>query len=80
MKTPLNKFAYAAFLLLGLYQALIRKDYMEAAACFGIGLVFDPFNTDQKWNDRPQWQKAVLITNLAIMGAMFGFGLGLNDR
>ncbi len=80
MKTPMNKFLYGAFLILGMYQALLLKDYMQAAASFGIGLAFDPFNVDQKWNERPNWQKVVLVTNLAIMAAMFGFGIGLNDR
>jgi hypothetical protein len=46
----------------------------------GIGLAFDPFNPDQKWNNRPTWQKAVLITHLALVAAMFGFGMGLNDK
>lgn len=80
MKTPLNKFAYIGFLLLGLYQAVVSKDYIEAAASLGIGLAFDPFNVDQKWNDRPNWQKAILISNLVLIGAMFGFGIGVNDK
>ncbi len=80
MKTPLNKFAYIAFLLLGIYQGVVRHDYMQAAASFGIGLAFDPFNIDQKWNERPKWQRAILIANLALVGAMFGFGIGLHDR
>ena len=53
---------------------------MQAAASLGIGLAFDPFNPEQKWNDRPTWQKAVLIINLALVAAMFGFGIGLNDK
>lgn len=32
MKTPINKFLYGGFLLLGIYQALFTKDYMQAAA------------------------------------------------
>ena len=80
MKTPINKFAYIGFLALGLYQALYLKDYMQAAASFGIGMAFDPFNVDQKWNDRPQWQKIVLFANLALVAAMFGFGIGIHDR
>jgi len=31
-------------------------------------------------NDRPTWQKAVLIIHLALVAAMFGFGVGLNDK
>jgi hypothetical protein len=53
---------------------------MQAAASLGIGLAFDPFNTEQKWNDRPKWQRAVLIFHLALVAAMFGLGIGLNDK
>ena len=80
MKTPFNKFLYIGFLILGLYQALFSKDYIQAASSLGIGLAFDPFDTEQKWNDRPMWQKAVLIIHLALVAAMFGLGIGLNDK
>lgn len=80
MKTPFHKYLYVGFLILGLYQAFFNKDYMQAAASLGIALAFDPFNPDQKWNDRPIWQKVVLIVHLALVAGMFGFGIGLNDR
>lgn len=81
MKTPFNKFLYIGFLLLGIYQAVFTKEYMQATSSLGIGLAFDPFNQEQKkWNDRPTWQKAVLIIHLALVAAMFGFGIGLNDK
>jgi len=53
---------------------------MQTSASLWIGMAFDPFNTEQKWNDRPTWQKAVLIIHLALVAAMFGFGIGLNDK
>ncbi len=80
MHTPFNKVLYIGFLLLGIYQALVSNDYMQAAASMGIGLAFDPFNPEQKWNERPMWQKVVLILHLAMVVAMFGFGIGLNDK
>ncbi len=80
MKTSFNKFLYIGFLLLGLYQVIVSKDYMQAAASLGIALAFDPFNQEQKWNDRPIWQKILLIIHLALVAAMFGFGMGLNDK
>jgi hypothetical protein len=80
MKSPFTKYLYIGFLLLGLYQAFISKDYMQATASLGIGLAFDPFNPEQKWNDRPTWQKADLIIHLALVAGMFGFGIGLNDK
>jgi len=57
MNTPFSKFLYIGFLLLGLFQAFFSKDYMQAAASMGIGLAFDPFNPEQKWNDRPTLAK-----------------------
>ncbi len=80
MKTPFNKFLYIGFILLATYQALYSKDYIQAASSLGIGMAFDPFNTDQKWNDRPMWQKVVLVVHLAIVAALFGFGIGVNDK
>jgi mannose/fructose/N-acetylgalactosamine-specific phosphotransferase system component IIC len=80
MNTKINKFLYIGFLLLGLFQAFFSKDYMQAAASLGIGMAFDPFNQEQKWNDRPTWQKAILIIHLGLVAAMFGFGIGLNDK
>ncbi len=80
MKTPFNKYLYIGFLLLGLYQAFFTMDYMQSAASLGIGLAFDPFDTEQKWNDRPTWQKAILFLHLGLVAAMLGFGIGLNDK
>ena len=80
MNTQFNKFLYLGFLLLGIFQAFFTKDYMQAAASLGIALAFVPFNQEQKWNERPTWQKVVLFVHLAFVAAMFGFGIGLNDK
>jgi hypothetical protein len=80
MKTPFNKVLYVGFILLGAYQALVSKDYMQAAASLGIGLAFDPFDPEQAWNDRPVWQKAILIIHLIFVAAMFVLGIVFNDK
>ncbi len=80
MKTPFSKYLYIGFIILGLYQAIFTKDYVQAAASIGIGLAFDPFDIEQKWNERPIWQKAVLLIHLALVAALFGLGIGLNDK
>ena len=80
MKTPFNKFLYIGFLALGFYQAIFHKDYLQAAASLGIGLAFDPFDTEQKWNNRPTWQKVILVIHLALVAAMFRFGIALSDK
>jgi len=80
MKTPFNKYLYIGFILLGAYQAFFSKDFMQATAYLGIAMAFDPFNTEQKWNERPFWQRAILIIHLAFVAGLFGFGIGLNDK
>ena len=80
MKTSFNKFLYIGFVLVGIFQALFSKEYMQAVSSFGIALAFDPFDQEQKWNDRPTWQKTVLIVHLGLVAALFGFSVGLNDK
>ncbi len=80
MKTAFNKYLYIGFVILGIYQAIANKDYMQAASSLGIAMAFDPFNTEQKWNDRPIWQKAALIIHLGLCAAFFGYEIGLADR
>ena len=69
MKTNFNKILYLSFILLGgIY--LFQKDIGQTLLYFGIALAFDPFNIEQKWNDRPTWQKMVLISHLSIVFGM----------
>ena len=80
MKTAFNKYLYIGFVVLGFYQAIANHDYIQAASSLRIGMAFDPFNPEQKWNERPFWHKAVLIVHLALVAAMFGLGIGLDDK
>jgi hypothetical protein len=80
MKTSFNKFLYIGFVLLGTFQAFFSKEYLQAASSFGIALAFDPFDQEQQWNDRPTWQKAVLVVHLALAAALLGYGIGWNDK
>ena len=66
MKTNFNKFLYIGFLILGGVY-LFQKDKSQTLIFLGIALAFDPFNVEQKWNDRPNWQKIILITHLSIV-------------
>ena len=69
MKTNFNKILYLSFILLGgIY--LYQKNIGQTLLYFGIALAFDPFNIEQKWNDRPTWQKIVLISHLSIVFGM----------
>ena len=80
MKTSFNQILYIGFLLLGVFQALFSKDYMQAGSSIGIALAFDPFDQDQKWNDRPTWQKVVLFVHLGVAAALLGYEIGWNDK
>ena len=75
----LFRIMYVLFLLLAVYEIIFKKDYVQAASQLGIALIFDPFNQQISWSDRPIWQRAWLIIHLAITAALFGFGIGLND-
>ena len=80
MNTKFNKTLYVGSLILGLYYLIFKEDYLQAASSMGIGLIFDPFNPEQNWKERPNWQKAILILHLAFVAAMIGLGMGLNDK
>jgi hypothetical protein len=43
-------------------------------------LVFDPFDPQQTWKERPVWKKTWLIVHLAIVAALFGLGVGIGDK
>jgi mannose/fructose/N-acetylgalactosamine-specific phosphotransferase system component IIC len=80
MKTSFNKFLYIGFILVGFFQLFFSKDFMQAGSSIGIALAFDPFDQDQKWNDRPTWQKAVLLIHLVVVFALFGLGIEMNSK
>ena len=81
MKSSFNKYLYIGFVLLGLYELLVKKSALEAATQLGIALIFDPFDAthNQPWQERPQWQKTILIIHLALMGGLFGYEVGYDD-
>ena len=64
---------------MGLYELWVKKSALEAATQLGIALIFDPFDQNQPWKERPQWQKAILIIHLALMGGLFGYEVGYKD-
>lgn len=80
MKTAFNKYLYIGFVILGIYQAIANQDYIQAASSLGIGMAFDPFNPEQKWTERPIWQKAALIIHLGLCAAFLGYEIGFADR
>ncbi len=69
------RIGYALFIALGFYQLLLQKDYTSAASSFGIGLIFDPFDRNQKWQKKPNWQKTILLGQLGIALVLFLYGI-----
>lgn len=49
MKTKLNIYIHAAFILYGLFQVFIENNINNAVIYFGLALAFDPFDVNQPW-------------------------------
>jgi hypothetical protein len=64
------RYAYSLFLLLVLYL-LVRGDIENATINLGIALIFDPFDVNLKWQDRPLYQRVWLLVHLALTFAGF---------
>lgn len=65
-----NKPVYALFVIGGIFF-LIAKDFSQASLFLGLALVFDPFNIEVPFPQRPFYQKAWLIVHLSITLALF---------
>ena len=76
----INRILNICFIILGLYQILISKDYIQASASFGIGLAFDPISHEIPWAKRTIVQKSIPIILLAMCAACLVLGFGMNDR
>lgn len=66
MTTKFNKYIYLALVILGSFY-LFEKSIGQALISLGIALAFDPFQVEQKWDDRPTWQNMILLLHLAIV-------------
>jgi hypothetical protein len=75
ISTTVNRWAYAAFVLLSMYFLFISKDLVSAASNMGIALIFDPFNPAIKWTNRKSWQKAWLVLHVLLSLGLLLYGL-----
>jgi hypothetical protein len=64
------RYTYGLYLLLVLYL-LVRGDIENATINLGIALIFDPFDVNLKWQDRPLYQRVWLLVHLALTFAGF---------
>lgn len=66
----INRYAYGIFLLLVIYQ-LVNRDIENATINLGIALIFDPFDQNVIWKDRPLYQRIWLLVHVALTFAGF---------
>lgn len=66
-----NKILYTGFLLIAVFYLLFSKNISEALASLGIALIFDPFNPQQSWSQRPLYQRVWLIVHVSVV--LLGF-------
>jgi hypothetical protein len=64
------RMCYSAFVLLGIYF-FIRGEWSSGVAQFGVALVFDPFDQEVTWKQRPFYQRAWMIVHLILLLAFF---------
>lgn len=69
------KVCYGLFIVLAIYQIFVRNDFIEAAICLGIAPIFDPFDRNITWHERPKWQRIWLMLHLFITAAVLGYGI-----
>lgn len=69
------KVGYVLFIVLAIYHLLINKNLIDCAMNLGIALIFDPFDQNVSWNNRPKWQRAWLIVHVLIAFSVLILGL-----
>ena len=65
-----NRFTYFLYLVLVAYL-FIKGDVEWAITNLGVALVFDPFDANVKWKNRPRYQKVWLIAHVTLTFAGF---------
>ena len=70
MKTKINRPLYLLFIIVGLLS-LIMQQYMATVSLLGLGILFDPFDANQSWSEKPFWQKVVFLTQGTIVIGLF---------
>lgn len=61
----INRWAYGAFVILSAFLWMMG-DTSSAVINFSIALVFDPFDQEVKWSQRPLYQRIWLIAHLCL--------------
>lgn len=76
IRKQLGPIFYGILIGIAFMQWLFFKDLINAAIAVNLALAFDPFNQNQKWADRPLWQRAWLVVHVTIgIGLIIGLGI-----
>ncbi len=67
-----NRYTYALYMVLVTYL-FIKGDYEWAFTNLGIALVFDPFDSTVKWQQRPMYQKVWLLVHVTLTFTGLGY-------
>ncbi len=68
----ISRYGYIFFLLLILYF-LVRGNIENAIINLGIALIFDPFDSKVRWEQRPLYQKLWLFVHVSLVFAGFAY-------
>lgn len=60
-----NRYIYGIYMILVVFL-FVKGDYEWAFTNLGIAMLFDPFNPEVKFTDRPLYQKMWLYIHLAL--------------
>jgi hypothetical protein len=66
----LNRLFYFACIITGILTFAFKRNVSDAVIYFGLALVFDPFDQEQKWADRNVYQKLLLSLHLTLVLAL----------
>lgn len=66
-----NRSMYALFVGLSLYFLIGAKDLSTAMTNLGLALVFDPFDQNVMWSNRPLYQRLWLLVHVGFVISLF---------
>lgn len=66
-RKPYNTLLYLGFVSFGIYHLFFHKDFSESTIYIGIALLFDPFDQQQPWKEKPMWQRIILFTQASLV-------------
>lgn len=68
----LQKILHISFITTGILFLFLKENIDNAIIYFGLALAFDPFDPQQKFQERPQWQKWILYAELMFVFFLLG--------